>query len=52
MFSPNTWAKIETQIFESRKKARLRRMWKMVLTGLLIPITLLVLNLLLIELIK
>ena len=52
MFSPNTWAKIETQIFESRKKARLRKMWKMLLTGVLIPVAMIVLNLLLIELIK
>lgn len=52
MFSPNTWAKIETQIFESRKKARSNRILEIVLTGLLIPITIAVLTLLLNELIK
>lgn len=50
MFSPNTWAKIETQMIQSRKAAKATRIWKIV-QKLFIAIFLLVLNLLLIELI-
>ena len=51
MFTPNTWAKIETAMIQSRKASKAIQIWKTV-QKVLIGIFLLVINLLLIELIK